>query len=113
MHRAESTSIRPSAASLIRSSLAVTLALLGSAAAMASPASAQDLGPNQTVHPDLLEQLEYRSVGPARGGRSTAVSGFADDPYAYVMGTTGGGVWMTDDVGESWVNVTDDFLESR
>ncbi|MEQ8330290.1 MAG: hypothetical protein RH859_07435 [Longimicrobiales bacterium] len=72
------------------------------------PAAAQDLQPNQAVHPDLLTTLEYRMVGPHRGGRSTAVSGFPDDPRAYVMGTTGGGVWITEDAGETWTNVTDE-----
>jgi photosystem II stability/assembly factor-like uncharacterized protein len=90
--------------------VAVLLALL----ALLSPApgaSAQDLEPNQTVHPDLLSTVEYRMVGPYRGGRVTAVGGFPDDPYHYVMGTTGGGVWITRDAGESWENVTDGFLD--
>ncbi len=72
---------------------------------------AQERGANETVHSDLLSTLEYRSVGPSRGGRSTAVSGFADDPTQYVMGTTGGGVWMTHDAGKSWENVSDDVLD--
>jgi photosystem II stability/assembly factor-like uncharacterized protein len=73
--------------------------------------AAQELEANQTVHPDLLETLEYRSVGPFRGGRVTAVGGFPDDPHHYIMGTTGGGVWITDDAGETWRNVTDEFLD--
>lgn len=75
------------------------------------PLTAQELEANQVVHPDLLETMEYREVGPFRGGRSTAVGGFSDDPHQFIMGTTGGGVWMTDDAGESWVNVTDGFLD--
>lgn len=86
--------------------LALSLALLAGASALA----AQELEPNQTVHPDLLSTLEYRMVGPHRGGRSTAVGGFADDRRHYVMGTTGGGVWLTTDAGESWTNVTDGVL---
>jgi len=77
----------------------------------AAPAQAQDRTPNEVIHSDLLETLEYRSVGPSRGGRSTAVSGFADDRTQYIMGTTGGGVWMTYDAGLSWENVTDDDLD--
>ncbi|MGM0669459.1 MAG: dihydrodipicolinate reductase C-terminal domain-containing protein, partial [Gemmatimonadota bacterium] len=34
--------------------------------------------------------MEYREVGPFRGGRSTAVGGFSDDPHQFIMGTTGG-----------------------
>jgi photosystem II stability/assembly factor-like uncharacterized protein len=73
--------------------------------------SAQERTPDETVHPDLLEAFEYRLVGPYRGGRVTAVGGFADDAHAYLMGTTGGGVWLTEDAGETWTNLTDDFLD--
>jgi len=94
---------------------AVALALLpvipGGRGAWKHTLKAQDVAENQVIHPDLLETMEYRSVGPFRGGRVTAVGGFPDDPHQYIMGTTGGGVWMTDDAGESWVNVTDDFLD--
>ncbi len=74
---------------------------------------AQDrqLPANQTVDPSLLKTMEYRSVGPYRGGRVTAVGGFPDDPYAFIMGSTGGGVWITEDAGETWKNVTDGFLD--
>ncbi len=72
---------------------------------------AQERPANEIVHPVLLETLEFRSVGPFRGGRVTAVGGFPDDPHAFVMGTTGGGVWITDDAGERWRNVTDGFLD--
>lgn len=87
---------------------AAAFAVLALTAWPPTPATAQDLQPNQAVHPDLLTTLEYRMVGPHRGGRSTAVSGFPDDPHAYVMGTTGGGVWITGDAGETWTNVTDE-----
>jgi len=95
----------------VRAALLLALLLTVPAGFGAGPLTAQELEANQGVHPDLLETMEYRSVGPFRGGRSTAVSGFPDDPRHYIMGTTGGGVWMTDDAGETWVNVTDDFLD--
>jgi photosystem II stability/assembly factor-like uncharacterized protein len=84
---------------------------LASIVVAAPPASAQDTDRNVTVHPTLLETMEYRMVGPYRGGRSTAVSGFPDDARHYVMGTTGGGVWTTEDAGESWENVSDGFID--
>ncbi|HSG08074.1 MAG TPA: hypothetical protein VLA36_06945 [Longimicrobiales bacterium] len=62
---------------------------------------------NQTLDPAFLSAFTYRSVGPARGGRVTAVAGVADDPFLFYMGSTGGGVWRTDDAGESWRNITD------
>lgn len=59
--------------------------------------------------PDSLafKDLSYRMVGPYRGGRSTAVWGFLSDPDRWIMGTTGGGMWTSDDNGVSWTNVSD------
>ena len=87
------------------------LTLLATLCSLPNWASAQERDQNDVVHPSLLENLEYRQVGPFRGGRSTAVGGFPDDPHAYIMGTTGGGVWITEDAGETWENVTDGFLD--
>ncbi len=58
----------------------------------------------------LLSGLTYRMAGPFRGGRSTAVCGLPDQPHAFLMGTTGGGVWKTDDAGHSWHNISDGFF---
>lgn len=60
-----------------------------------------------TVDTTLFSGIEYRSVGPTRGGRATAVAGVADQPYEFYMGATGGGVWKTNDAGTSWHNKTD------
>ncbi len=49
-------------------------------------------------------------VGPIRGGRVTAVTGVAQQPYTFYMGSTGGGVWKTTDAGHSFVNVSDGFF---
>ncbi len=59
-----------------------------------------------------IKALEYRSAGPARGGRSTAVTGFTDHPFRFLMGTTGGGVWQTDDAGQSWRNISDGYFNT-
>jgi len=58
----------------------------------------------------LLESLNYRMVGPFRGGRCTAVTGIPDQPMTFFMGTTGGGVWKTEDGGAHWQNITDGFI---
>ena len=52
----------------------------------------------------LANALRWRSIGPYRGGRVTAV--------VYYMGATGGGVWKTDDAGTTWNNVSDGFFRS-
>ena len=55
--------------------------------------------------------LKYRSIGPYRGGRVTAVTGIADQPYTFFMGSTGGGVWKTEDGGTVWENISDAYFE--
>ncbi len=64
----------------------------------------------QSISPALYEGLEYREVGPYRGGRSAAVTGVPGKPMLYYQGATGGGVWRTRDAGQSWENVTDGFF---
>ena len=60
--------------------------------------------------PALYSALRYRSIGPLRGGRVTAVTGVASNPQLYYMGSTGGGIWKTTDAGHSWVNISDGQL---
>lgn len=59
-----------------------------------------------------LEGLEYRLLGPSRGGRSTAVVGFDREPFNFLMGTTGGGLWQTNDAGQTWKNISDGYFNS-
>ena len=54
--------------------------------------------------------MEFREIGPFRGGRSAAVAGISDQPLTYYFGATGGGVWKTTDGGQSWDNVSDGFF---
>jgi photosystem II stability/assembly factor-like uncharacterized protein len=56
---------------------------------------------------DPLKPLQWRSIGPFRGGRVTAVSGVASQPLVYYFGGTGGGVWKTTDGGINWEPITD------
>lgn len=61
--------------------------------------------------PSHLEGLEYRLIGPWRGGRVTAVTGVPSHPNLYYMGATGGGVWKTTNAGTSWENISDDYFK--
>jgi photosystem II stability/assembly factor-like uncharacterized protein len=56
--------------------------------------------------------LLWRNVGPMRGGRSVTSTGVAGNPLVYYMGTTGGGVWKTEDAGISWNNISDGFFKT-
>ncbi len=62
------------------------------------------------VDPELFSELSYRTVGPSRGGRVTAVAGHRAQPSTFYMGASGGGVWKTTDYGTSWHNVSDGFF---
>ncbi|MDQ2978503.1 MAG: glycosyl hydrolase, partial [Acidobacteriota bacterium] len=56
---------------------------------------------------DRFEGLEFRNIGPYRGGRVTAVTGVRREPNVYYFGSTGGGVWKTTDGGSNWECVSD------
>ncbi len=85
----------------ILSSAAALAALLLAVCSFASPARAQQYNPN------LYEGMRWRSIGPYRGGRVTAVSGITGNPAVYFMGTAGGGVWKTEDAGLTWRPIFD------
>jgi hypothetical protein len=71
------------------------------------------LQPIQSQQPAGLEgAFRWRSIGPYRGGRVTAVAGMASQPLVYYMGATGGGVWKTEDAGVTWNNISDGFFRN-
>lgn len=82
--------------------LLLVLLLLG----VALPASALDSFDESW----LDDGYGFRNIGPHRGGRSCAVAGVPDDPLTYYFGGTGGGVWKTQDGGQSWDCVSDTFF---
>src|SRR5579885_975812 len=63
------------------------------------------------VNPALLRSLEWRLIGPYRGGRVVAVAGDPAHPQVFYFGSTGGGVWKTTDGGRYWENVSDGFFK--
>jgi photosystem II stability/assembly factor-like uncharacterized protein len=90
-----------------RSLVTVSALLLLAAAAVAGHGLLAQSDPNTIVDPALYQDLRWRSVGPHRGGRVTAVSGVRGQPCTFYMGATGGGVWKTDDCGALWRPVSD------
>jgi len=60
----------------------------------------------------LFKALQWRGIGPYRGGRATAVAGIPDQPYTYYFGATGGGVWKSTDGGMNWNNISDGFFKT-
>ncbi len=73
--------------------------------ALTSPLSAQF-----KYDTTLYNKMRWREIGPFRAGRSIAVAGHKDQPLTYYFGATGGGIWKTQDGGNTWINVSDGSL---
>ena len=67
---------------------------------------------NPTVHPSFLKSMEWRCIGPHRGGRVVAVTGDVTNPGVFYFGACAGGVWKTTDGGAFWENVSDGFFNT-
>ncbi len=74
---------------------------------MVAGGDGQTAGPPSSIDPMILKALQWRSIGPLRGGRSIAVSGVKGRPKEAYFGAVGGGLWKTVDGGENWTPVTD------
>lgn len=59
-----------------------------------------------------FQGLEWRFVGPMRGGRVNGVVGHPTNKNVFYAGYTGGGVWMTEDAGNNWVNLSDGYIKT-
>jgi len=59
-----------------------------------------------------FQAFQYRAVGPERGGRVTTVTGTPMLPGTFYLGSSGGGVWKSEDYGTSWNNVSDGFFST-
>src|SRR5438270_4140637 len=62
--------------------------------------------------PAIFSSLQWRSIGPLRGGRSITCAGSPSRPNEYYFGAVGGGLWKTTDGGLTWRPVTDGQLHS-
>ena len=65
---------------------------------------------SQNIDSEQYSALDYRLIGPFRGGRSAAVTGVPNKPNLYYFGAAGGGVWKTENGGDHWKNISDGFF---
>ncbi|MDP8979512.1 MAG: hypothetical protein M3O35_02855 [Acidobacteriota bacterium] len=61
----------------------------------------------QPFPPSLFDGLQWRLIGPFRGGRSVAVTGIPGDPTTFYFGSVGGGIWKTTNTGVTWAPIFD------
>ncbi len=86
------------------------LALLMVSPSLFSQRNRKAKAPKTTYPKALYSSVEYRSIGPHRGGRSAAVAGVPGSPNLFYFGAAGGGVWKTTDGGRTWGNISDGYF---
>ncbi len=62
----------------------------------------------QTYDPSLFNAMQWRMIGPHRGGRTVGAVGVPQQPNVFYIGVNNGGVWKTTDYGRTWVPIFDD-----
>ena len=59
-----------------------------------------------------FKPVYWRNLGHSRGGRSVGATGVKGNTLTYYMGITGGGVWKTEDAGQTWRNISDGYFKT-
>jgi len=73
----------------------------------AKPSASATPVPAGTIDEKLFNGMQWRQIGPFRGGRALAIEGIPGEPDTYYFGAVAGGVWKTIDGGGNWAPLFD------
>src|SRR6184192_3246716 len=60
-----------------------------------------------SIDEKLFSGMQWRQIGPFRGGRALTIEGVPGEPDTYYFGAVAGGVWKTIDGGANWTPLFD------
>ncbi|PYK89391.1 MAG: glycosyl hydrolase, partial [Verrucomicrobia bacterium] len=86
---------------------AFLVALAGAVCAAPSLSPSASPSPAPQIDPKLFSGMQWRQVGPFRGGRALAIEGVPGEPNTWYFGAVAGGVWKTVDGGANWTPLFD------
>ena len=95
------------AAHLLSKTLLPSLAVLAFAGGPAFAATVGDGAMAGSIPDSAFNAMQWRSIGPYRGGRAVAVAGVPGSPNTFYFGAASGGVWKTTDAGATWKPIFD------
>jgi photosystem II stability/assembly factor-like uncharacterized protein len=72
-----------------------------------APTASPTAAPAGMINEKLFNGMQWRQIGPFRGGRALAIEGVIGEPDTYYFGAVAGGVWKTVDGGANWTALFD------
>src|SRR5438105_8455031 len=91
----------------LRFFFAFLVGLTGAVGAAPAPTPNASPTPAPQIDPKLFSGMQWRQIGPFRGGRALAIEGVPGEPDTFYFGAVAGGVWKTVDGGQNWTPLFD------